>query len=85
MDNLELLEHLGAVEPPDEAVVLSANTMLEAEIARTVTIEAINHTAEKAPRSRRHSRVLVGGAMVAVLAAAAIGVTSNLLRASADR
>ena len=34
MDNLELLEHLGAVEPPDEAVLLRATAMLEAEIAR---------------------------------------------------
>ena len=78
MDNLELLEHLGAVEPPTEAVVLRANAMLEAEIARTVTMEAIDHTAEKSPTSRWHSRALVGVTIVVVLAAAAIGVSSNL-------
>ena len=84
MDNLELLEHLGAVEPPDEAVLLRATAMLEAEIARVSTPVTDDEAPEKSPRSLWHSRVLVGVAMVVVLAAAAVGVTSNLLSGSSS-
>jgi hypothetical protein len=84
MDNLELLEHLGAVEAPDEAVLLRATAMLEAEIARVSAPVTDDEAPEKSPRSRWHSRVLVGVAMVIVLAAAAVGVTSNLLSGSSS-
>ena len=84
MDNLELLEHLGAVEAPDEAVLLRATAMLEAEIARVSAPVTDDEAPEKSLRSLWHSRVLVGVAMVVVLAAAAVGVTSNLLSGSSS-
>ena len=84
MDNLELLEHLGAVEASDEAVLLRATAMLEAEIARVSAPVTDDEAPEKSLGSRWHSRVLVGVAMVVVLAAAAVGVTSNLLSGSSS-
>ena len=84
MDNLELLEHLGAVEASDEAVLLRATAMLEAEIARVSAPVTDDEAPEKSLRSLWHSRVLVGVAMVVVLAAAAVGVTSNLLSGSSS-
>jgi hypothetical protein len=84
MDNLQLLERLGAVEPPDEAAVLRATEMLEAEISRTWKPAPSETVVAKSSPRPFHRRLLLRVAVAAVLVAAALGVTTSFLNNSSS-